>query len=178
VKLPLVIFLFLGSLYIGLSQEARTNGGNPRPDFSGAWVPDGAEDERTTLKITYRDPKLKIIRTVKLKEPLMVLGKLIASEMSAEYVYYTDARGEVNTSAFGPVSSGSFGVKSQTRWNGERIVVSSFFAGKKDRTSVTEVTETWELSADGKTLTETTTVRAAEGTKTSSEVFGRVQKKR
>jgi hypothetical protein len=174
-KAPVSVLLLLFSLTVVFSQ-AKTGGESGKPDFNGTWIPEGAPDNVTTLKITYREPKLKITRRVKLKEPLIILGQLMATETSDEYVYYTDARGESNPSTFALLSVGTSTIKSQTRWFGDKVVVRSFFAQKESgRTLITEVTETWELSAGGKKLIETTTVHSAQGPRTLSEVYARLQ---
>jgi hypothetical protein len=141
----------------------------PRPDFSGTWVRDNSKSNlgpfngspmaraELTLVIAQHDPELKVSRKLKLSD----------KELTGGLVYYTDGRGETNPSSFSRAE-----VKSRTTWDGDKIVAQS----SPSRTSPAgdvDTTETWELSTDGKTLIQTTTITSRLATRTMKEVFNR-----
>jgi hypothetical protein len=141
-------------------------------DFGGTW-----KRNNITLRISLRDSKLKISREEKLDQPLIILGKLMGSTLSSDFVYYTDGRGETNISTFGPAPYTSSEANSLTKWDGNNIVVSTSLTRKQARHKVTvKMLETWELSPDAKTLTQTTRIISAEGTDSFSEVFSRADR--
>jgi hypothetical protein len=135
-------------------------GKKPKPDLSGTWRFDEARsnvrpmvsaDEE--IKITYQDPALKIVRTV------FVNGQSEQRELT----YYTDGRGEVNPATFwlattpDPKSEHPKETKSKTKWSSDKIVIRATLrltAG--GHVMEEEVVDEWKVSADGKTLTQTT----------------------
>jgi hypothetical protein len=132
----------------------------PQPDLSGTWRFDqnrsnvrpmiSADEE---IKITYQDPALKIVRTV------LVNGQSEERELT----YYTDGRGEVNPAIFwlsttpDPKAAHPAATKSKTKWSRDKIVTRATLrltAG--GHVTEEEVVDEWQISADGKTLTQTT----------------------
>jgi hypothetical protein len=119
------------------------------PDLSGTWALDKSRSNYgeargrdiskadSTLVIGHRGAELSIERTVVLK----------GQRETKHYAYYTDGRGESNPMAYG---SGTF--ETQTKWDGAKVVART----PARRGSASESTQTWELSADGQTLTHTT----------------------
>lgn len=118
-----------------------------KPDFTGTWNarilrPDNAPV--SALRISYRDPKLEILRMRTSRQPTIVMGQLLGNRSSARFVYYTDRRGETQTSI--PTISGE-SMKSKTERVGDKFVITS-----------SDHTITFEVAADGKSLTETVTM--------------------
>src|SRR5687767_12851720 len=98
--------------------------GGARPDFSGIWntrIVRPASALSSGLKISYRDPELKITRIPVLQQPTLMIA-----EPSGEFVYYTDGRGEKQK----PDST-----KSKTERIGEKFVITSSF---KERVLMTD----------------------------------------
>lgn len=134
----------------------------PRPDLSGVWLLDlkkskwegehGAGPPRFTVRLVIRhaEPEVKITRTVFAD----------TGERTVELTYYADKRGETNpaVSAKEDRLKVSGEVESEARWKDGRL----FIRGTKNLRTLGDLnridfTETWELSADGGTLTQTTT---------------------
>jgi hypothetical protein len=149
-------------------------------DFGGTWILDKSQSTpgvsqfgKTKLKISYRDPKLKITRILEMSSILAAdVGKITSTEPIEDFVYYTDTRGEKNRSVFDPTVSLS-GIRTSTAWEGDKIIVRS--SDKQSRSQM-DTTETWELSPDGKALTETTTIVLTSHTLTTRSVFNRLEK--
>ena len=121
----------------------------PKPDFTGIWnarilKPDHAHV--SVLKISYRDPKLEIVRMRTSPQPAIVMGQSLGTRSSVRFVYYTDGRGETQTSI--PTISGE-SMKSKTERIDEKFVITS--SGH---------TITFEMASDGKSLTETVTLHS------------------
>lgn len=133
-----------------------------KPDFSGKWELDfkksefmkgmsgdkiadtiarkeGTKKENvsySTLFIEHHDPELKVIE------------KSGFGDRATEEIYYSDGRGESNTTTIKGSSS------STTKWDGKRLVTTVFRksdAGKKSDTIIARLT--LELSKDNNTLT-------------------------
>jgi hypothetical protein len=134
--------------------DDRKKGGKSRPDFSGTWQIDrsksdfGAFSDRplskadSTLVVEHRDPELKIRRTQSLN----------GQEEVKEFAYYTDERGETNQATIGVGE-----VKSKTKWDGDKVVSEAQVKRRGQGGSYElNVTQKWQVSSDGKTLTNTT----------------------
>lgn len=148
-------------------------GAQGRPDFSGSWRLDRARSDfgpfsgspavraEVALAVAHEGAELKITRR----------ETLDGRERTTELVYYTDGRGEMNPSTLGRV-----GVKSTTKVDGGKIVATSTLTrkGPDGKPSTLEATDTWQLSGDGRTLTQTTSVSYGGGTQTIKQVFRRV----
>jgi len=134
----------------------RKKGGQPHPDFSGTWRLDKSKSDfgefsdrplskaDATLVVEHRDPELKIRRTLSLN----------GREELKEFAYYTDERGETNQATIGVGE-----VKSKTKWDGDRVV-SEAHVTRRGQSGPYEldVTQKWQVSSDGKSLTNTTTI--------------------
>jgi hypothetical protein len=135
------------------------NKSQTKPDLSGTWAFDHSRSNvRKTstanydIKITHHDPEFIIVRTITIN------GK---SELK-ESIYYTDGRGETNpTTIWISTSPNSTSPRppqtsSKTRWSGERVVIRSTLRMREGiHTFEDDVVDEWKLSADGKTLTQT-----------------------
>jgi hypothetical protein len=139
-----------------LSQSNET----VKPDLTGTWelVPHQKGEELSPpqqIKITHHDPKLIIRGTVQAK----------AEPEERELIYYTDGRGERNTTgeltiklhfeSWEPTET-----ESKTIWSKDKIVTRSAeqsFSGAA--IVVYEIVDEWKLSSDGKTLARTTTTK-------------------
>lgn len=152
------------------SQEHGGNAGAPpKPDFSGTWVPvqrGGGKGGKVSdapppvLVIVHREPELKVTRRRALP------GRVLTEELTL----YMDGRGERNV-RIPMVYTGQppsekdrrtegREVESKTAWSKNRLVTrwteSQVVAGTP---TYTDITERWELSADGKTLTRTVSIK-------------------
>ncbi|HEX8189322.1 MAG TPA: hypothetical protein VF586_13280 [Pyrinomonadaceae bacterium] len=131
--------------------------GRPHADFSGTWQIDRAKSDfglfadrplakaDSTLVVEHRDPELKIRRTLALN----------GRQEVKEFAYYTDGRGETNQSTLGAGE-----VRSKTRWDGDRVVSEARVTRRGlGGPYELEVTQRWQVSAGGRTLTNTTVIR-------------------
>lgn len=130
-----------------------TDKSKTRPDLSGVWAFDNSKSKIDlkgkeqfadyVLTIVHHEPEIRITRTYKED----------GRERSEESIYYTDGRPEVT-----PRGKDS---EPTTRWQGNKLVRRSVRMSTRAFQNIpTEVvnTETWQLSADGKTLTRTMTI--------------------
>ena len=125
-----------------------------KPDFTGTWnarLLSSNSASSAALQISYRDPKLEIVRMRTSRQ---------ATRSSVRFVYYTDGRGETQKSI--PTISGET-LKSKTERIGDRFVITS--AG----TSLT-----FEVSSDGKSLNETVTLLSDGGTRRILRLYDRI----
>ncbi|HWS53874.1 MAG TPA: hypothetical protein VN228_07100 [Pyrinomonadaceae bacterium] len=147
--------------------------GEGRFDLTGRWALDKSKSDfgpfegspvvkaEVTLVVAHAGPELKISRR----------EARDGRERTTELAYYTDGRGEMN-----PATLGRVGVKSETRWDGNKIVSTSTLTrrGAGDKVSTLETTDKWQLSGDGRVLTQTTSVSHGGGTQTIKQVYRRV----
>jgi hypothetical protein len=134
-----------------------------KPNFSGTWEleshsDDGRPDRPLSLKIrldiAHRDPELTIVQTVAYPN----------RNQTEQFTFYTDGRGEKND-ATGLLTNTSAGrtvpLTSQTKWRKQRLMVRGSFRQRLAAGRTVEVNqiEEWELSGDGRTLTQIKTVR-------------------
>lgn len=142
-------------------------------DFSGTWQIDRAKSDfgvfedrplskaDSTLVIAHRDPELKIKRTLSLN----------GQEEVKEFTYYTDERGETNPSTLGVGE-----VKSKTKWDGDKVVAEAHVTRRgQDGPYELVVTQRWQVSSDGKTLTNTTNISGQLGAQQVKLVYRRAQ---
>jgi hypothetical protein len=117
-------------------------------------------DATGTLSVTMKDAEFRLSRTLKLS----------GQERKADLLYYTDERGETNPATFGAVE-----VKSKTKWQGSKIVSRATLSRTMPSgDSINfDIEETWELSEDGKVLTNILTANAPMGTRTVKYVYNR-----
>ena len=147
--------------------------GKSHPDLSGVWQLDRSKSDfgefsdrplskaEATLVVEHRDPELKIRRTLSLN----------GQEEVKEFTYYTDERGETNQATIGVGE-----VKSKTKWDGGRLV-SEAHVTRRSQTGPYEldVVQRWQVSADGRTLTNTTTISNQMGAQQVKLVYRRGQ---
>ena len=150
------------------SDKAKTEAA--KPDFSGTWSRDNAKssglqgalaDAALTMVVVHHDPELKISRSIKFND----------QERSQELAYYTDRRGETNPSVF---ARGD--LKSKTKWDKNKIESRASWStmSRSGEPSDFDLTERWELTPDGKTLTDTVEISSGRGVRTLKQVFNRV----
>lgn len=132
-----------------------------KPDLTGSWMLDRGRSNvgqsarpDLLLKITYRDPELRI------KRQFDHSGQIV----ERDFIYYTDGRGETNpaTMVFSDgrnMNSRDLDkqvTRSKTRWSGNKLVTRSTLRNPvAGRMLEFEVIEEWKLSDDGKTLKQT-----------------------
>ena len=169
----LALCLLLACAAAAVARDDRKKEGKPHPDFSGTWELDRSKSDfglfsdrplsraDATLVIAHRDPELKITRTLKLNDQQEV----------KEFSYYTDERGETN-----PATLGAGEVKSKTKWEGERVAARSkmTWPGRGGGAAYElDVTQKWQVSSDGKTLTNTTVITNQTGAQEIKLVYRR-----
>ena len=133
-----------------------------RPDLSGTWELDKSKSDfglfrdrplskaDATLVVAHSEPELKITRTLKLN----------GQQEVKVFTYYTDERGETN-----PATIGAGEVKSKTKWDGEKVSASSkmTWPGQNGAAAAEmDVTQKWQVSSDGKSLTNTTAISSVQ----------------
>lgn len=113
------------------------------------------------LTVAHAGPELKITRRERLE----------GRERTTELVYYADGRGELN-----PATLGRVGVKSATRWDGNKLVATSTLTRltPDGKSSTLAATDVWQLSGDGRVLTQTTSVSHGGGVHKLKQVYRRV----
>lgn len=157
-KATILLLLFAFACAAPCVAQGKKKEPPARPDFSGTWVFDAEKSHynnpesrlaRETLAISHAEPEVRV------KRMFTATG---GEERTVELVYYTDGRGEKNA-VVGHydrvVLSGT--AESETKWKGARLVI----RGRSRVKSFGDVrelrfTEKWELSADGRTFTQTT----------------------
>ncbi|MCA1592320.1 MAG: hypothetical protein LC754_06655 [Acidobacteria bacterium] len=169
----LACVLLLACVSVCAAKDDKTKGAvKSRPDLSGTWGRDKSKSDfgmlasspaakaDETLTITQNEPEIKITRTLSLN----------GREEVQALVYYTDGRGETNPSTLGRI-----GVKSKTKWDGGKLVSESKLTHESPRggTFSIDSTEKWQLSSDGKTLTQTNIIVTPRGVQTVRQVFNR-----
>ncbi len=151
------LLLLLACATLAATQGDKKKEGKSYPDFSGTWELDNSKSEfgpftdrplsraESTLVVEHKEPELKIKRTLKLN----------GQEEVKQFAYYTDERGETNPSALG------FGnVESKTKWDGGKVLARGYVTRQGGvREPDLDVTQRWQVSADGKALTNTTVIR-------------------
>lgn len=134
-----------------------------KPDFSGKWALDLAKSdfgqmpppESITLVIEHKEPGLKITSTQKSQQ----------GELTNERVLTTDGKENTNTVR---TMMGDQPITSTTKWNGKALLT-AFKLAFQDVSL--DVTEAWELSADGKALTVTRDIKSQQGDFAQKTVF-------
>jgi hypothetical protein len=175
--LTLIFWLSL-SVTLSFSQSSQNKQSSPtRPNLSGTWTLskyevtydlDEAINIRITMFISQTEPEVRINRKI------IINGK----EYNQELVYYSDERGERNSLLI----KGNEKMESKTKWDKDKLVSQGVIKGEIISNSDTTLSDTlrslgmnvpvkpikpdkytqkvieeWELSSDGKTLTNITT---------------------
>ena len=174
----LTISVFLGLASFAVAQENQKQ----VTAFGGTWLIDGSKSTpwmaqfgETKLRISLRESKITTTREFKRSDrTTAIAGAILGADPIETFVYFTDGRGEKNRSVFDPTVTRA-GVRSKTTLEDGKIVVRS---SRKESGSTTNTTESWELSDDGKVLTETTTTVTGLRSRISYAIFNRVQKHR
>ena len=141
----------LGCAGLCLGQKGPAPQGHP--DLSGTWRLDKSRgnfrrynaelaDGGLTLVVTQAEPEIRIARKFVLE----------GQERTQALVYYTDGRGEAN-----PTMMTNELIRTKTKWQGRKLVTSATTRNVLRNVTIDiDTTETWALSADGQTLTVTT----------------------
>lgn len=170
-----IFYALLLSILLVVSSHAQTD---DKPDFSGNWKLNKSRSSEqkdlndlidVRLNISATEQKVEVVRTLQFQN----------KTKTSKLTYYTDNRGEKN-----PKFRGSGKLKTQTYWSNIIVIpifpiyqlVSDYtiikdaktvhmFLSDEDKPSrvyTQKATDSWDLSADGKTLTITTEIRGAE----------------
>jgi hypothetical protein len=167
------ILLTLCLLACAAAADVRKTEGKSHPDFSGTWRIDKSKSDfgefsdrplskaDAALVVEHKDPELKIRRTLSLN----------GREEVKEFTYYTDERGETNQATIGVGE-----VKSKTKWNGDKVVSEAHITRRgQSGPYELDVVQKWQVSSDGKTLTNTTTISNQMGAQQVKLVYRRGQ---
>ena len=151
-----ICLLFACAAAAAAARDDKKKEEKPRPDLSGTWELDRSKSDfglfrdrpiskaDSTLVVAHREPELRITRTLRLG----------GQQEVKEFTYYTDGRGETN-----PAAVGAGEVKSKTKWDGEKVsaYAKMTWPGQNGAAGAEmDVTQKWQVSSDGKTLTNTT----------------------
>jgi hypothetical protein len=155
VRTAFIVLLCLLCPALCFGQAAKTASlRRQRPDFSGTWTLDKMERKghrqglppqiEITLVVTHHEPEIEVSRTA-------ALG---TEERQREFVYYTDGRSE-----YIPSLSDYERYQCSSKWDKSKLISKCVaqFRHSYNRREISlkeEFTETWELSLDGKTLTQ------------------------
>lgn len=156
-KAILLSICLLACAAVAAAGDDKKKDGKSHPDLTGTWQLDRSKSDfglfsdrplaraDSTLVVEHKDPELKIKRTLSLN----------GQEEVKDFVYYTDERGETN-----PATLGVGEVKSKTKWDGDKVLAEASIT-RKSQSGPYElnVTQRWQVSSDGKTLTNTTLIR-------------------
>lgn len=155
------------------SQKSDNSSSGSKPNFTGSWNARILKSDRepvSALKISYSDPKLEIWRMRTYQQPTIVMGQSLGTKASSHFVYYTDGRGETQKSI--PAISGE-PLKSKTERIADKFIITSV-AKESDGKVNTDHTMTMEVSADGKSLTETVTLISESNTRRIVHLYDRI----
>ena len=155
----ILLSLCLAACFAGAAaQDDRKKEAKPHPDLTGTWELDRSKSDfglfrdrpiskaDSTLVVVHHDPELKVTRTLRLN----------GQQEVKEFTYYTDGRGETN-----PATIGAGEVKSKTKWDGDKVTAHAkmTWPGQNGAAGVEiDVTQKWQVSSDGKSLTNTTVI--------------------
>ena len=136
-----------------------------RPDFSGKWTLDLSKSdfgqmpppESMVAVMDHKEPNLKITSTQKSAQ----------GEITNTRTMTTDGKENTNTLR---TMMGEQPLVSTTKWNGKALVTAYKLAFQD---MALEVTETWELSADGQSLTIARDFRSQQGDFSQKSIFTR-----
>lgn len=96
--------------------------------------------------------------------------KIEGKDQRGDWIYYTDGRGESNASM---MTAGD--IKSKIKWEGAKLV-SKASVTREVQGGVQikmDLVEKWELSSDGKNLTDTLIITSYNGTREVKQVYTR-----
>jgi hypothetical protein len=137
-----------------------------RPNFSGTWILDLEKSDFAQMPapdsivnvIDHKEPALKIATTQKGQQ----------GEVTNERNLTTD--GKENANKMRTMGGEQQEVKSTTKWVGRKLMT----AFKLDvQGGVIEITDAWELSGDGKTMTVVRDLKNPQGELTQTIVFNK-----
>ena len=111
-----------------------------KPNFTGTWVLNEAKSKDVgyglTLTVVHKEPEMKVTKIYNFK----------GAKKIVEQIYYTDNR----TVPDSPMGFSTVSQKSV--WQSDRLVHTQQASRDAGKTIEQTITEKWELSADGKTL--------------------------
>jgi hypothetical protein len=162
-KKILAVICLLSFVSLGMSQgDKKKTDGKARPDFSGTWAIDKSKSDFGRAE---NSPiaKADVVMTVTQSEQEFHVTRkmsLNGKERSGDWAYYTDGRGETNPMLL----RSNVQLKTKTKWSGSKLVSKAAFsetvAGEDENV---DIEERWEISGDGKTLTDTFSMSGSGG---------------
>jgi hypothetical protein len=134
------MFMLLVASLLVVETKFYGQSNKTKPDLTGTWVLDRSKSSRAinfdeALTVEHHDPEIKITRRITAN----------GSERVETLTCYSNGRGEVN-----PSELTGKPVKTKTKWDGNKLVSQeSSITRVGDRTVYVDVTDVWQLSADG-----------------------------
>ncbi|MBI3649782.1 MAG: hypothetical protein HY231_01900 [Acidobacteria bacterium] len=170
-KKTLVLGFLISLIFFTVTTIEAGSAAEAKPNFSGNWAldlgrsnfgrlgPAQFKNARMTLKISHREPQLKIARQASMN----------GQTRNQNLIYYTDGRGEAN-----PNLLTNEMMNSKTKWEGVKLISRSLSSMAFNGQAINiEAIEKRELSSDGKTLTITNTISSPRGVDIVKLVFAR-----
>ncbi len=164
------VFFILACSLVGYAQDEKSK---QKRDFTGTWLLDATKTNILRLvsrpdlpiKIVHQGPEFRVLLSLESN------GQVEESE----FIYFTDGRGE-NNPGISMLTGNPYAVRaenlakpvlpSKTKWSGNKIVTQSGFPLRPDGRRIALQVVEWQLSADGKTLTQRTRVAVSDQTPT------------
>jgi hypothetical protein len=168
-----VVCWLLSLVILCAAQEGKTkNAAKAKADFNGTWIIDKSKSDYGRFE---NNPiaSADVTMTVALNEPEFHVARkmtLNGNEHAGEWVFYTDGRGETNPALLG----GNNDLKTKTKWDGSKLVSKASISRRvRDENVNIDIEEKWELSSDGKTLTNSISMSGPRGTRAIKLVYTR-----
>ncbi|HEY0544245.1 MAG TPA: hypothetical protein VGC91_02525 [Pyrinomonadaceae bacterium] len=172
IKKLLTVCCLLSLMTLCAAQEGKTKSeGKAKPDFNGTWLIDKSKSDYGRAEGT-PIANADITMTVALSEPEFHVTRkmtLNGNEHVGELVFYTDGRGETNHALLGGGD-----LKTKTKWSGSKLVSKASISRRvREENFNIDIEEKWELSSDGKTLTDSFSMSGPNGTRAVKLVYTR-----
>lgn len=136
-----------------------------KPDFSGKWTLDLAKSDFGQMP-----PPESMVAVIEHKEPTVKITstqKTAQGEITNERTMTTDGKENTNTLR---TMMGEQPITSTSKWNGKTLVTAYKLAFQD---MAIDVSESWELSADGKSLTVARDFKSQQGDFTQKSVLNK-----
>jgi arylamine N-acetyltransferase len=138
-----------------------------RPDFSGIWKVNVSKSDAPPARPGGQAPDMSQISVTITQAADSVVLVQAMGEQSRTVVHYLDGRESTNTTGRGTT-------KAKSHWEGSALITEGTMTATTPMGEMQMTTkEVRELSADGKTMTVTTTTDSPRGTMTRKTVFDR-----
>ena len=165
VSIACLFLLLCVGLISAQNSKEKLKSRQAKHDFSGTWVFDEALTRRARPK-QFMESGEEIRVVISDDQPEIKISKKTSEdghEQTQDFVYYDDGRGETNPNPTLSLNlkDVSQKVQSVTKWKNDKLVITSRVQiARREGFYHVEVRDKWELSADGQTVIQTTTVNS------------------